>query len=351
MSVPENRILGSYRLIERIGKGGMGEVYRGEHLKLGREAAVKVLPSNLVNEADFLKRFEREASSAAKLEHPNILPVYEYGEQPTPYLVMPYVKGGTLKEKMSAGKLSQQEIINYLRQMADALDYAHSEGIIHRDVKPANRLLDDRGRLYLGDFGIAKALEGAEGLTRTGVGVGTPEYMAPEQAQGRADSRSDLYALGIILYQMLTGRVPFSGNSTVEVLMKHLQDPLPMLPLRSANPPLSPRIEQIVQKALAKNPNERYGSGRAMVEDFIEASAGPGVSASDATVVGGMAGGMAAGQTVVSNTPPPYGGQQTMPGGATQPPGMGATAPLGATPLPPGTTPPPPCCCGRCPCG
>src|SRR3712207_33619 len=155
MSVPENRILGSYRLLERIGKGGMGEVYRGEHLKLGREAAVKVLPSNLVSEEDFLKRFEREASSAAKLEHPNILPVYEYGEQPTPYLVMPYVKGGTLKEKMSAGKLSQGEIINYLRQMAEALDYAHSEGIIHRDVKPANMLLDDRGRLYLSDFGIA----------------------------------------------------------------------------------------------------------------------------------------------------------------------------------------------------
>ncbi len=342
MSVPENRILGSYRLIERMGKGGMGEVYRGEHLKLGREAAVKVLPSNLVNEADFLKRFEREASSAAKLEHPNILPVYEYGEQPTPYLVMPYVKGGTLKEKMSAGKLSQQEIINYLRQMADALDYAHSEGIIHRDVKPANMLLDDRGRLYLGDFGIAKALEGAEGLTRTGVGVGTPEYMAPEQAQGRADSRSDLYALGIILYQMLTGRVPFSGNSTVEVLMKHLQDPLPMLPLRSATPPLPPRVETIIQKALAKNPNERYGSGRAMDEDFIEAmSAGPGVSTTDATIVSGMAGGMAGGPTVVSNTPPPFGGQQTMPGGVTQQPGMGATTPMGGTPPPFGATPPP----------
>ena len=337
MSVPENRILGSYRLIERIGKGGMGEVYRGEHLKLGREAAVKVLPSNLVNEADFLKRFEREASSAAKLEHPNILPVYEYGETPTPYLVMPYVKGGTLKDKMSVGKLSQGEITSYLRQMAEALDYAHEQGIIHRDVKPANMLLDERGRLYLGDFGIAKALEGAEGLTRTGVGVGTPEYMAPEQAQGRADSRSDLYALGIILYQMLTGRVPYSGNSTVEVLMKHLQDPLPMLPLRSVQPALPARIEQIIQKALAKNPNDRYGSGRAMVEDFTEAmAAGSGASAAaDATVVAGMAGAA----TVVSNTPPPMG--VGTPPGMTPPPPMGATMPMGSTPPPMGGTPPP----------
>ena len=134
--------------------------------------------------------------------------------------------------------------------MADALDYAHERGIIHRDVKPANMLLDERNRLYLSDFGIAKALEGSEGLTKTGMGVGTPEYMAPEQAQGRADSRSDLYALGIVLYQMLTGRVPYSGNSTVEVLMKHLQEPLPLLPLRNAAPSVPGGMEGVVQKAL-----------------------------------------------------------------------------------------------------
>src|SRR3954468_21569633 len=156
------RVLGSYRLLERIGKGGMGEVYRAQHVRLGSERAVKVLPANLAAEADFLKRFEREAASAAKLDHPNILPVYEYGEQGgTPYLVMPYVKGGTLKDRMGRGGLSHAELLRYVGQMAEALDYAHEQGIIHRDVKPANMLLDERGRLYLSDFGIAKALEGA----------------------------------------------------------------------------------------------------------------------------------------------------------------------------------------------
>src|SRR6476659_8587444 len=162
MSAAGDRILGSYRLIERIGKGGMGEVYRAVHVRLGSERAVKVLPANLANEPDFLKRFEREAASAARLDHPNILPVYDYGEEGgTPYIVMPYVKGGTLKDVMTRGQLPQAEMLHYLKQMADALDHAHGQGLIHRDVKPANMLLDGQGRLYLADFGIAKALEGA----------------------------------------------------------------------------------------------------------------------------------------------------------------------------------------------
>lgn len=370
MSDAQERVLGSYRLAERIGKGGMGEVYRAQHLKLGREAAIKILPANLASELDFLKRFEREAASAASLEHPNILAVWEYGEDNgSPYLVMPLIRSGTLKERLGAGPLGQQQVIQYLTQMADALDYAHERGIVHRDVKPANMLVDGRGRLFLSDFGIAKALEGSEGLTKTGVGVGTPEYMAPEQAQGRADSRSDLYALGIILYQMLAGQAPYKGSSAVEVLMKHMQEPLPVVPLRNVQPPVPPGVEAVLQKALAKNPNERFQSGRALVDALLEAYAGrqlvvPGAS-TDATYMPGAmtneytqmagatgagapagwtgSGAIGAGGTWAGATPPPpppgYGstGGHTYPTNVP-PPGYGQT---GAGQPPPGSTPPP----------
>ncbi len=345
------RIVGSYQLEERVGRGGMGEVWRARHTRLGSERAVKLLPANLATEPDFLKRFEREAASASRLDHPNILAVYEYGESNgVPYLVMPYIKGGTLKERMAAGPVPREEALNYLKQAAEALDYAHEQGLVHRDVKPANLLLDGRGRLYLADFGIAKALEGAEGLTRTGVGVGTPEYMAPEQAQGRADQRSDLYALGVVLYQLLTGRVPYSGNSTVEVLMKHLQDPLPLLPLRNIAPTLPARVEQVVTKALAKNPNDRYASGKAMVEDLQEAFTNTSSSAAAdpaATVVGTAPPTYFSGQTPPPGNTPPQGWQS--PAGQTPPPGNAATVaatsvpawqtPASNTPLPGGTPP------------
>jgi serine/threonine-protein kinase len=267
MSAPQGRILGAYQLTGRIGRGGMGEVYRAEHLKLGREAAIKILPANLVGEADFLRRFEREAASAAALNHPNILAIYDYGEQDgMPYLVMPYIRGGTLKDRLERGDVTPAQIARYLTQIAEALDFAHGRGIIHRDVKPANILIDEHDQAYLGDFGIAKALEGTESLTRTGMGVGTPEYMAPEQAQGRADPRSDLYALGIMVYQLIIGHVPYSGNSTVEVLMQHLQQPIPLEPLRSMNPSAAQVFAPILQRALAKDPNHRYQTGRDMMQ-------------------------------------------------------------------------------------
>ncbi len=265
MSAPEGRTLGSYRLLERIGKGGMGEVYRARHVKLGREAAVKILPPALAAEPDFLKRFEREAASAAALNHPNILQVYDYGdEHGVPYLVMPYISGGTLKDRLVNGTITPGQFARALTEVAGALDYAHRQGIVHRDVKPANVLLDDYERAYLADFGIAKALAEGEALTQTGLGVGTPEYMAPEQAQGRAEPRSDLYALGIMLFQLLTGQVPYSGASTVEVLLKHLQEPIPLGVLRG---PAAREFGPILTRALAKDPAGRYPTGRELMDN------------------------------------------------------------------------------------
>ena len=362
----QEMIMEPYRLVERIGVGGMGMVYHGQHTRIGREAAVKILPSNLALEGDFLKRFEREASSIASLEHPNILPVWEYGDQDgIPYLVMPLIRGGSLKERLQAERLSLPQVSLFLNQMAEALDYAHGRGIVHRDVKPANMLLNERGHLYLADFGIAKALQSGEGLTRTGVGVGTPEYMAPEQAQGRADKRSDLYALTIILYQMLTGKVPYSGNSVIDTLMKHINEPLPLEPLRAIIPPLSPAIEQILRKGTAKNPNERHQSGHELALEFAAAigarpdpSLPPGIGVGGAlpasghtpppgyTPLPGHVGGGATGQSAAPGIPPPF----YVPGGeartqiGTPPPGYtpGISAPSAPSipHLPSPTTPP-----------
>jgi serine/threonine protein kinase len=275
MSAAEGRTLGAYRLLERIGKGGMGEVYRALHLKLGTERAVKVLPPALAAEPDFLRRFEREAAAAAALNHPNILAVHDYGEADgVPYLVMPYIGAGTLKDRLVGGTITPAQFARALTEVAGALDYAHRQGIVHRDVKPANVLIDADERAYLADFGIAKALAGGEALTQTGLGVGTPEYMAPEQAQGRAEPRSDLYALGIMLFQLLTGQVPYSGTSTVEVLMKHLQEPIPLGALRG---PAAREFGPILTRALAKDPARRYPTGRELMDHANAALARIGV--------------------------------------------------------------------------
>jgi serine/threonine protein kinase len=257
----------------------MGAVYLAQQSRPRRTVAVKVLmPGNVLDKksrAEFLTRFRREADAIAALDHVNIMPIYEYGEQgDIAYLVMPYVNGGTLREVLEKrGTLSLDEIVHIIEQAAAALDTAHAQGIIHRDLKPGNMLLHADGRLLLADFGLAKVLRdlkdpaqsGQSDLTSTGTIVGTPEYLSPEQGTGRPiDHRSDIYSLGIVLFQMLGGRVPFTGASPVAVAIKHALEEPPSL--TQLNPRVPPEVEAVVMKTLAKEPEDRYNSAGELAE-------------------------------------------------------------------------------------
>jgi serine/threonine protein kinase len=217
--------LGRYQVIEPLGQGGMASVYKAFDTTLERNVAIKIIRTDRkegTEQNEFLKRFQREAKALAQLDHPYILKVLDYGEQEgMPYLVMPFVRGGTLKEKMGR-PMPYQEAAALLAPIAQALDYAHQRKIIHRDVKPANILIGETNTPLLSDFGIAKIIESGEStqLTATGVGIGTPDYMAPEQWLGKADARTDIYALGIVFFQMVTGRLPYSAETPAAVLIK-----------------------------------------------------------------------------------------------------------------------------------
>lgn len=256
------QMLGSYRIINQIGQGGMATVYKAYQPSMDRHVAIKVLPSQLAESKEFVKRFQQEARIIAKLEHPHILPVFDYGESDgTAYFVMRYLEAGTLKDRMVARRpLPLNEIDRIFTQLTDALSYAHGHGVVHRDLKPANALVDSQGNLFLTDFGIAKLLESASPrLTQTDAIMGTPAYISPEQAQARAvDQRSDIYSLGIILYEMVTGRVPFEAETPLAIILKHVSDPLP--PPSLIKKDISPILEQVILKALAKDPDDRFAT-------------------------------------------------------------------------------------------
>ena len=264
----EGSTLGRYELRRRIAHGGMSEVYLGYDRRVRRKVAVKVLYGS---SEPFVRRFEREALAVGTLSHDHILALYDFGEQrPWYYLVMPYVEGGTLRDYLLRRKqLTLEEAGSFLYQLASALQYAHDHGVIHRDVKPSNILLRLDGHAYLVDFGLAKAKVEAESLTHAGAMVGTPEYMAPEQSNGQHDYRSDIYSLGIILYQMLTGRVPFTAESPVAVSLKHIQ--VQPTPPRQLNPSIPQAIEDVILKALEKDPNERYQEARILAAAYKKA--------------------------------------------------------------------------------
>jgi serine/threonine protein kinase len=255
---------GRYHIIEKLGEGGMAVVYKAYDTRLESEVAIKFIRTErLVPEvADkALKRFEREAKALAKLSHPNIVRVTDYGEQDgRPYLVMPYLSGGTLKQKLQGKPMAWREAARLLLPIAEALDYAHHQSILHRDIKSSNILITDSGAPMLADFGVAKLFEAEDtvDLTGTGVGIGTPEYMAPEQGRGQTDVRSEVYSLGVVFYELITGRKPYTADTPLAVLIMQATDPLQ--PPHKFVPNLPSDVEGVIYKSLAKTPDARYQS-------------------------------------------------------------------------------------------
>ena len=276
-------VLGRYQLLRRVGKGGMGEVWLGEDPRLHRQVAIKTLPIHNQGDREYLQRFEREARAAAALNHPHILPIHDYGQQVLPdgqaitYIVMPYISGGTLNERIKAlsnsgTPMTPEEAMNALQQAAEAIDYAHEQDVVHRDIKPSNMLLRGDNWLMLADFGIARILSDQEHLTQAGVGIGTPEYMAPEQAQGKAVAASDNYSLAVIAYQLFTGQLPFKAETPYAMTIQHIMSPPP--PPRQINPNIPPAVEQALLHGLAKEPAERPASAQAFIAELQHALTG-----------------------------------------------------------------------------
>jgi beta-lactam-binding protein with PASTA domain/predicted Ser/Thr protein kinase len=267
---------GRYRVLRRLGSGGMADVYLAEDQQLGRQVALKLLYRHLAEDVQFVERFRREASSAAGLQHPNIVGIFDRGEwDGTYYIAMEYVEGRTLKDIVrERGPAPSEAAVDVVLQILRALRYAHQRGIVHRDIKPQNVLIDEDGRVRVTDFGIARA--GASDMTETGSIMGTAQYLSPEQAQGRAvDARSDLYSTGIVLYELLTGRLPFDAESPVAVALKQVSEP--PLPPRELDPAIPPALEAVVLRALEKDPARRFADADEFIEALHAARAAPDV--------------------------------------------------------------------------
>jgi len=249
--------LGSYEIVERLGGGGMAVVYRAVQQPLGREVALKALSPELFEDEGFVKRFEAEAKTLAKLDHPNILTIYDFElTEGVAYLTMPLIRGGTLRDILRRGPLDTLSAWRYLREIGDGLQHAHDAGIVHRDLKPTNVLIHSDGRALLADFGLARGAGQPTHLTTIGLAIGTPGYMAPEQVMGHdVDRRADIYALGVLTFEMLTGRLPYTGANRMEVAYATVNSPIPSVVALNAN--LPDELDQLLKKVLAKDPNER----------------------------------------------------------------------------------------------
>jgi len=275
--------VGPYRVVEKLGQGGMATVYKAYHASLDRYVALKVLHPAFKEDPDFLERFQREAKVVAGLEHPNIVAVYDYSEhEGTPYLVMRFVEGETLKARFARERLHIEEILYIVESIGGALDYAHQRGILHRDIKPSNIMLSNDGKIFLTDYGLARIADTGESTLSRDMVLGTPQYISPEQARGdlMLDAGTDIYSFGVVLYELIVGRVPFSADTPFAIVHDHIFSPLPMP--RDINPQVPEAIERVLLKTLSKSRADRYATVGDMVRAFKAAVAEAGEAAVDA---------------------------------------------------------------------
>lgn len=269
-TVGEN--VGPYRIIEQLGQGGMATVFKAYHASLDRYVAIKVLHQAFNNDDTFIGRFEREAKVVARLEHPHIVPVYDYSEHETrPYLVMKYIEGDTLKARLNKGPLNSTEIEQVMDSVGSALAYAHKQGILHRDIKPSNVLLSTEGVMYLADFGLARIAQAGESTLSSDSIMGTPQYISPEQAMGKKDldAGTDIYSFGVMLYEMVVGQVPFSADTPFSIIHDHIYSPLPMP--KDINPDVPEPVQRVLLKTLSKDRSDRYATVEELVKAFKKA--------------------------------------------------------------------------------
>lgn len=263
--------VGPYQIIEQLGQGGMATVYKAYHENLDRHVAIKVLHPALKQTEGFMQRFEREAKLIAKLEHPHIVPIYDSDEHNgNPYLVMRFIEGETLKSRMKKGPLSMPRIVSIITSVGSALEYAHQHEVLHRDIKPSNVMLTEDNKVFLTDFGLARIAQSGESTISKDMMIGTPQYISPEQAKGEpVDAGTDIYSLGVVIYELMVGQVPYSADTPYAIIHDHIFSPLPMP--RDVNPQVPEAVERFLLKVLAKQRSDRYATVGEMVDAFTKA--------------------------------------------------------------------------------